>query len=195
MAFFPRRRKSVLSDEDLLKAYRASGDKTLVGELYIRYSHLVFGLCLNYFRDREAARDAVLVLFEKLFESLKKNQPENFKMWLTFVARNHCISELRKLKTKTERAEEYLRQDEYSIIVDPENPQKEDAEKREEKLKKLEAAVTALGDEQRKCVELFYFQDKSYQEISKLTGFTEKQVKSHLQNGKRNLKQFLEESK
>src|ERR1700755_2013990 len=106
MAFFPRKRKSELSDEDLLKAYRASGDKTLVGELYIRYSHLVYGLCLNYFRDREVARDAVLALFEKLFESLKKNQPENFKMWLTFVARNHCISELRKQKTKNERAEE-----------------------------------------------------------------------------------------
>ncbi|MDQ3109977.1 MAG: sigma-70 family RNA polymerase sigma factor [Bacteroidota bacterium] len=195
MAFFPRKKKSVLSDEDLLRAYRASGDKTLVGELYIRYSHLVYGLCLNYFRDREIARDAVLVLFEKLFESLKKNQPENFKLWLTFVARNHCISELRKQKTNNERAEEYLREDEYAIIVDPENPQKEDAEKREEKLKKLEAAVTSLGDEQRKCVELFYFKDKSYQEISRLTGFTEKQVKSHLQNGKRNLKQYLEEEK
>ncbi|CAN5424550.1 sigma-70 family RNA polymerase sigma factor [soil metagenome] len=195
MAFFPRKKKSVLSDEDLLQAYRASGDKSLVGELYTRYSHLVFGLCLNYFRDREIAKDAVLVLFEKLFESLKKNQPENFKLWLTFVARNHCISELRKQKTRNSRAEEYLREDEYAIVVDPENTQKEEAEKREEKLKKLEAAVNELGDEQRKCVELFYFQDKSYQEISLVTGFSEKQVKSHLQNGKRNLKHILEERK
>lgn len=193
MAFFPRKRKSVLTDEDLVRAYRASGDKTLVGELYVRYSHLVYGLCLNYFRDKEIARDAVLVLFEKLFEALKKNEPDNFKIWLTFVARNHCISELRKMKTRSERAEEYLREDEFAIIVDPENPQQENAEKREEKLIKLEAAVNALGEEQRKCVELFYFQDKSYQEISRLTGFTEKQVKSHLQNGKRNLKQYLEE--
>lgn len=193
MAFFPRKRKSVLTDEDLVRAYRASGDKTLVGELYVRYSHLVYGLCLNYFRDKEIARDAVLVLFEKLFEALKKNEPDNFKIWLTFVARNHCISELRKMKTRSERAEAYLREDEFAIIVDPENPQQENAEKREEKLIKLEAAVNALGEEQRKCVELFYFQDKSYQEISRLTGFTEKQVKSHLQNGKRNLKQYLEE--
>ncbi len=191
--FFPRKSKNVLSDDDLLKAYRASGDKSLVGELYIRYSHLVFGLCLNYFRDREIAKDAVLVLFEKLFESLKKNQPDNFKLWLTFVARNHCISELRKQKTKNERSKEYLREDDFSIVVDPENSQNEEADLKEEKLKKLEKAVTSLGDEQRKCVELFYFQDKSYVEISSITGFTEKQVKSHLQNGKRNLKQILEE--
>jgi RNA polymerase sigma-70 factor (ECF subfamily) len=193
MAFFPRKKKSVLTDEDLVRQYRASGDKALVGELYVRYSHLVYGLCLNYFRDREIARDAVLVLFEKLFDALKKNQPDNFKIWLTFVARNHCISELRKMKTRSERAEEYLRDDDFAIVVDPENPQKEDAEKREEKLKKLETAVNALGEEQRKCVELFYFHDKSYQEIAQLTGYSEKQVKSHLQNGKRNLKQFLEE--
>ncbi|HET6991004.1 MAG TPA: sigma-70 family RNA polymerase sigma factor, partial [Bacteroidia bacterium] len=152
--------------------------------------HLVYGLCLNYFRDRELARDAVLSLFEKLFVSLKKNQPENFKMWLTFVARNHCISELRKQKTQRERTENYLRDEEEPLF---DESTMENAEKREEKLKKLEDAVMALGEEQRKCVELFYFKDKSYQEISELTGFSEKQVKSHLQNGKRNLKQYLEE--
>lgn len=190
MGFFPRKRKVVLSDDELIRAYKNTGDKTLVGELYVRYSHLVYGLCLNYFRDREMARDAVLALFEKLFVSLQKNQPENFKMWLTFVARNHCISELRKQKTNRERTENYLRDEEEPLFDESAS---ENAENREEKLKKLEAAVMALGDEQRKCVELFYFKDKTYQEISELTGFSEKQVKSHLQNGKRNLKQYLEE--
>ncbi len=191
MRLFPRKRKSSLSDDDLVKAYRASGDKTLVGELYTRYAHLVYGLCLNYFRDRELARDAVLSLFEKLFVSLNKNKPDNFKMWLTFVARNHCISELRKQKTNRERTENYLRDEEEPLFG--ESSATENAAQREEKLKNLEAAVMALGDEQRKCVELFYFKEKSYQEISELTGFTEKQVKSHLQNGKRNLKQYFEE--
>lgn len=191
MRFFSRKQKSKLSDDELVLAYQNTGDKSHLGELYIRYSHLVFGLCLNYFRDREMARDAVLSLFEKLFVSLKKNKPENFKMWLTFVARNHCISELRKQKTQRERTENYLRDEEESLFE--ETSALENAEVREEKLKKLEEAVMALGEEQRKCVELFYFKEKSYQEISELTGFSEKQVKSHLQNGKRNLKQFLEE--
>lgn len=191
MRFFQRKRKSVLSDDELIRAYKNSSDKTHVGELYTRYAHLVYGLCLNYFRDRELARDAVLSLFEKLFVSLKKNQPDNFKIWLTFVARNHCISELRKQKTQRERTATYLR-DEEDLLFD-ETTASENATQREEKLKKLETAVMALGDEQRKCVELFYFKEKSYQEICELTGFSEKQVKSHLQNGKRNLKQYLEE--
>ena len=190
MGLFPRKRKSILSDDELVNAYKASGDKTLIGELYTRYAHLVYGLCLNYFRDREFARDAVLSLFEKLFVSLKKNKPENFKIWLTFVARNHCISELRKQKTQRDRTEKYLR-DEDEPLFD-ENAI-ENASQREEKLKKLEEAVLTLGGDQRKCLELFYFKEKSYQEISELTGFPEKQVKSHLQNGKRNLKQYLEE--
>jgi RNA polymerase sigma-70 factor (ECF subfamily) len=182
-----------LTDAELLAAYRASGDKALVGELYTRYAHLVYGLCLNYFRDREVARDAVLQLFEKLFESLKKNEPENFKMWLTFVARNFCISELRKQKVQRERTENYLRDEDEPLIDDPESTVIEDAQQREEKLKKLENAVMALEDEQRTCIELFYFKDKSYREIADITGFSEKMVKSHLQNGKRNLKLILEE--
>ncbi len=193
MRFFPWKRKSNLSDDDLLAAYRASGDKALVGELYTRYAHLVYGLCLNYFRDREVARDAVLQLFEKLFVSLKKNEPENFKMWLTFVARNFCISELRKQKVQRERTENFLRDENENAIDDPENSVLEDAQKKEANLKKLENAVMALEDEQRTCIELFYFKDKSYREISDITGFSEKTVKSHLQNGKRNLKLILEE--
>jgi RNA polymerase sigma factor (sigma-70 family) len=191
MRFFPWKRRSSLSDEDLLEAYRTSGDKALVGELYTRYSHLVYGVCLKYFRDRELARDAVLQLFEKLFETLKRTHPENFKTWLSFVARNHCISELRKMQVQRERSAEYLRDEEEEPLSDLAGA--DDAGLREKKLKKLEEAVLSLGDDQRRCVELFYFKDKSYKEICDITGFTEKQVKSHLQNGKRNLKLFLEE--
>jgi RNA polymerase sigma factor (sigma-70 family) len=190
MRFFPWKRKSSLTDDELVAAYQASGDKSLVGELYTRYSHLVYGLCLNYFRDRELARDAVLQLFEKLFETLKKHRPENFKTWLSFVARNHCISELRKQKVQRERTDAYVREEEDEVLLEP----TDDAEKREEKLKKLEQAVLSLGEEQRTCIELFYFKDKSYKEICDITGFSEKQVKSHLQNGKRNIKLILEKS-
>jgi RNA polymerase sigma factor (sigma-70 family) len=189
MRLFPRKRKSHLSDEELLESYRASGDKALVGELYTRYAHLVYGMCLNYFRDRELARDAVLQLFEKLFETLKRTKPENFKNWLSFVARNHCISELRKQQVAKMRSEDFLRQEENFAPAEEES---EEMELRETRLKKLEDAIRELGEEQRTCVELFYIRDKSYKEISEITGFTEMQVKSHLQNGKRNLKILLE---
>lgn len=190
MRLFPRKRNSALSDEELLEAYRAHGDKAVVGELYTRYAHLVYGLCLNYFKDRELARDAVLQLFEKLFETLKRTKPENFKTWLSYVARNFCISELRKQQVQRERSEEYLRDEEEAPLYEP----AEDPAHREEKLKQLERAVRALGDEQRACIELFYFKDKSYREIADITGFPEKLVKSHIQNGKRNLRIILDQS-
>jgi DNA-directed RNA polymerase specialized sigma24 family protein len=56
----------------------------------------------------------------------------------------------------------------------------------------VERAVAQLGDEQQTCVRLFFYDDKSYREIATETGYTEKQVKSYLQNGKRNLRILLE---
>lgn len=193
MRFFPRKSTNERSDEELLEAYRSSGDKALVGILYTRYAHLVFGLCLNYFRDKELARDAVLQLFEKLFDSLKRTKPEHFKTWLTYVARNHCISELRKQQVQRERNEKFLREEEAPLSA-PSDELHEELLLKEEKLKRLEKAVMSLGDEQRTCIELFYFKDKSYKDIADLTGYTENQVKSYIQNGKRNLKLLLEEN-
>ena len=56
----------------------------------------------------------------------------------------------------------------------------------------LEKAITELNEDQRRCIELFYLKEKSYIEISELTGYTLNEVKSFIQNGKRNLKIKLE---
>lgn len=188
MRFFPWKKKSGLSDEELIRSYQSSGDKAFVGELYIRYAHLMYGVCLKYYRDREQARDAVLQIFEKLFEALNKNSPENVKTWLMFVARNYCISDLRKQQVNDNREERYAADEEAAY----EEQDMELVLSKEQRLKRLEDAVSALGEEQRLCIELFYLKDKSYKEISDMTGMSEKQVKSHIQNGKRNLKLILE---
>jgi RNA polymerase sigma-70 factor (ECF subfamily) len=186
MRLFPRKQTNKLSDLELLEAYRLSGDQAMVGELYNRYAHLVYGLCLNYLRDRELSRDAVLQLFEKLLATLKQQKPENFGNWISFVARNHCISELRKQQVQRNR------NDAFASEVRARGEEDDDELKlKEEQLLRLEHAVKTLGDEQRRCIELFYFGDKSYREIADITGFSENEVKSHLQNGKRNLKIVL----
>jgi RNA polymerase sigma-70 factor (ECF subfamily) len=59
--------------------------------------------------------------------------------------------------------------------------------------KALKECIEKLKAEQRQCIELFYFQDKCYREISEMLFMEEKKVKSYLQNGKRNLKICLEE--
>lgn len=191
MRFFPWKKKSHLSDEELIGSYHSTGDKAFVGELYIRYAHLMYGVCLKYYQDREQARDAVLQIFEKLFDSLQKHTPENVKTWLMFVARNYCISDLRKLKVKAEKHSQYEKDEEEPLS----GGEDADEEKiiREQRLQRLEEAISALGEEQRQCIELFYLKDKSYKEICDITGMNEKQVKSHIQNGKRNLKLILEQ--
>jgi RNA polymerase sigma-70 factor (ECF subfamily) len=56
----------------------------------------------------------------------------------------------------------------------------------------LEQSLIELSQEQRHCVTLFYLQKKSYQQISESTGFNYMQVKSFIQNGKRNLRALVE---
>lgn len=180
-----------LSDKDLVLLYKATHDKQMVGELYKRYAHLVFGMCLNYFKDRDDAKDIVLQIFEKLFEELKKREVENFKAWLTFVVRNYCISEIRKINSRANRNEEYqyeLKQQAFVMDV-------EDAKEKENSFEKLENALNNLNPFQKKCIELFYFKNMSYTQIVEITGYSANEVKSYIQNGKRNLKLLILENR
>lgn len=65
---------------------------------------------------------------------------------------------------------------------------------KELQLKSLEQAICLLKPEQQKCIYLFFLQEKSYSEVSCLTGYTMNEVKSYIQNGKRMLKQLLVKS-
>ena len=67
----------------------------------------------------------------------------------------------------------------------------ENAIRKEEHLTELEKAIEKLSAEQKTCIQLFYLQDKSYKEVVDITGFTMKQVKSYIQNGKRKLRGYL----
>ena len=178
---------AILTDLELIARYKFTLDKNYVGELFKRYSHLVLGLCINYFKNKDEAKDELLQIFEKLFDALRKTDVENFPGWLTFVSRNHCISVLRKRKTETERKADYNYSEEKFV----ESYEGVRHDEKEIQLQQLEEAVKELEYEQRICVELFYLKERSYSEIASATGFSEKQVKSYLQNGKRNLRIIL----
>ncbi len=169
------------SDEELLLQYKQTLDKKVIGVLYKRYAHLVLGVCYKYFKDRDDSKDAVIRIFEKLFDELQKRDVQYFKGWLTFVSRNFCISELRKRTVEAERRNEYLKEPDEEI-------EEKEHELKEIKYTELELAIEKLPDKQKLCVRLFYFDNKSYDEIASETGFTANEVKSYIQNGKRNLK-------
>ena len=180
-------RNSDLSDKELLEKYRKSGDLELLGILYQRYMHLVYRVCLKYFKDRDQSQDAVMQLFEQLITSLRKHEVENLKSWLHVTARNLCLMELRKRKPQTSLeniSEINMESDDYGHH-DNEKPMEED-------LSKLENCIEKLKVDQKQCVSLFYLEQKSYVEVAEQTSFPLKKVKSYIQNGKRNLKICME---
>lgn len=178
--------KKNLSDSELIERYRYSYDNAYIGELYQRYSHMLFGVCLKYLKDEEKAKDVVMDVFEKLLTDLKRHQIDNFRTWVYSVAKNQCLMLLRKEKRVDVRHEEYVHV--TTQIMELDLPEHLNGENQEETDRKLMHAVDNLKKDQQQCIKLFYFEKKSYEEIEAQTGFTYKQVKSHLQNGKRNLK-------
>jgi RNA polymerase sigma factor (sigma-70 family) len=188
--FFQRhsKKRQEMPDLTLIAEYRSSGDSAFVGELFERYSIQIFAICKNYLKDADEAKDAAMEVFEYLLVELKKYEIQNFKSWLARATSNFCLMRIRKTKSKDTRAEEF-KKNELAVMesVQDLHPEVEAAEK-ELELQKLEAAIGGLNEEQKTCVELFFLQGKSYDEVAQLTGFNANQVKSYIQNGKRNLK-------
>lgn len=180
-----------LTDKELLARFKEKGDNSCIGELYKRYVHLVFGVCMKYLKNEDESKDAVMQVFEKLLKDLVKHEVENFKGWLYTLTKNHCLMLLRVDRMHVIN-EADLKKDlseimEYDAVLHQDNSME-----KETRIRQLEEGITTLNTEQRTCVELFYLRDKSYQEVADLTGFDLNQVKSFIQNGKRNLKNYLQ---
>lgn len=180
---------SKLSDGEILAAYRRDNSNAWVGELYRRYSHLVFGVCLKYLKDKDDAGDATIALFEKLMSDLKTREVDLFQNWLYIVTKNHCLMILRAKSSEIEKLNGYRHEQKTNDHSEPGEVSYE--ELKEIGLNKLTDAITRLGGHQRECVRLFYLEEKSYRDISLETGYSTNEVKSHIQNGKRNLKILL----
>ncbi|HXC06782.1 MAG TPA: sigma-70 family RNA polymerase sigma factor [Bacteroidia bacterium] len=188
MGLFIRGNSGKYTDAELILKYKEGGDSYFVGELFKRYSHLVYGLCLNYFKDKDECKDAVMRIFEKLLVELRKHEVDHFPGWLSFVSRNYCISELRKKKTEESRMAEVKIQQQGEEVLKEAMEMKEEEYARELRISELKQALAELNEGQRQCIELFYINEKSYREICDITTYSEKEVKSFIQNGKRNLK-------
>ncbi|MES2679145.1 MAG: sigma-70 family RNA polymerase sigma factor [Bacteroidota bacterium] len=184
------KKKDIAGDEELAKNYFNSGDKKYVGDLFEKHVKTVYGVCLFYFRDRDLAKDMVMQIFEKLMVELLKSEVRNFKAWLSFVVRNHCINEIRKNKGKYQVPETWLDFEVKETSLEEEEKLK--AINEDQMLEHMKAAMHLLKDNQRLCVDLFYLQNLSYQQICDKTKFSVNEVKSFIQNGKRNLKLLIE---
>ena len=181
------------TDAELVSLYKKTSDLQVLGQLYQRYMDLVYGVCLKYFKESERAKDAVMHIFEELIAKLKKHDVENFKSWLYQVAKNHCLMQLRTPRNlRTVELPESLMQSEENVHLDGVSDGMPSALEKEENLQRLEFCLATLPEEQRKAVQLFYIEGKCYNEIVELMGQEWGQVRSYIQNGRRNLKICME---
>ncbi len=173
-----------ISDNELLERFYGDHDNQWLGIVLQRYTLLLLGVCMKYLKNEEEAKDAVQQIFLKAITELGKYKVSYIKSWLYMVARNHCLMKLRDKHV-------FIPVEEKTHLAASETDKKELADK-EITLNLLETSLEELNPEQKTCVTLFYLQKKSYQEIVDSTGFSLLQVKSYIQNGKRNLKILVE---
>ena len=181
MRFIKSGKESLKTDDELISAFRLSRNPLYIGILFDRYSHLVFAVSMKYLKNEEDCKDIVIQVFEKLHHDLITYEIYHFSSWLHTVTKNHCLR--------------FLSGKKYSIVDSEKIPDHPEVDNDDvfgkEYLPHLDEAIHLLKEEQRICIELFYIQNMSYQKISERTKFTLNEVKSHIQNGKRNLKMIL----
>lgn len=174
------------SDAVLLERYSKTGDLAVLGDLFQRHSEMVYYVCYRYLQDAEDSKDAVMQIFEELIVKVNKQEIRGFGKWLYVLSRNHCLMRLRANKNKQHVSiEDFV---EFPVDMHPDA----DPEEKERELSALEACVEKLSEKQRRSIDLFFLKEKCYQEVATITGYGMKEVKSYIQNGKRNLKICME---
>jgi len=183
-------KRTTESDDELIEQYRRTHNSEIVGRLFERYASFAFAICMKYVKDKEICRDLTMQVFEKLLDLLLRFEVKYFKSWLYQIVKNQCLMYLRTAKKQFKDAYQF-QNDEKSFMENENVLHLEEKDEKEINLNKLPEAMNSLSENQRICIEQFYLKEKSYSEVSKNTGFTLNEVKSFIQNGKRNLKIYL----
>ena len=176
-----------ITDHELMEKFHADHNNEWLGILLERYTLLLLGVCMKYLKNEEEAKDSVQQIFLKVIQELHKYKVEYFKSWLYMVAKNHCLMRIREKQGRIT-----VEINERHAGTADEKNDRQDLLQDEHTMELMELSLKELNPEQQQCVTLFYLKKKSYQEISDTTGYNMLQVKSYIQNGKRNLKLLIE---
>ncbi|MDR3166534.1 MAG: sigma-70 family RNA polymerase sigma factor [Treponema sp.] len=172
-------------DDQMIVAQIVSGQKELFRLLVKRYEQAVYGMGLSFFRNTEDASDFTQEVFIKVFRNLSRFEGRSrFSTWLYKIAYNTAINNVT-------RKREYHSLAEDEPLSGGDTPERNvlRAAAREAVLK----AITELPDRYRICVDLFFFYDRSYQEIEAITGYPVNTIKSHVFRAKKLLRERLED--
>ena len=168
--------------EESFVLYHKKQDKASFERLYQEWGHLVYGTCLKYLKNKEDARDAVTDIFEKLWFEIPKQQVSHWKSWLFAVTKFHCLMQIRAKKAK------------YQNLTENPWDDADDITYKEPWWAAIDIAVVHLKADQQKCIQRFFWEGLTYEQIAQTEGITLNAVKSHIQNGKRNMRIWIEQN-
>jgi len=171
-------------DEDRVTAAQVvSGQKDLFRLLVKRHEQAVYGMGMSFFRNAEDASDFTQEVFLKTFRNLSRFEGRSrFSTWLYKIAYNTAINSVTRKK-------EYHSLVEDEIVPDNDTPER-NMLRSLARIAVLEA-ITELPERFRICVDLFFFYDRSYQEIETITGYPVNTIKSHVFRAKKILREKL----
>lgn len=169
------------SDEEVVSRV-LGGDPEAYAILVRRHSSRVFRLGMSFFRDEDDAADFAQEVFIKAYSGLGSFRAQSrFSTWLLRIAYNSAIN------TK-KRRREHVSLDAETLVG---SPGVDEINAREETACAVRQAVAGLPERQALCVELFFYYDLKYSEISEITGFPVNTIKSHVFRAKRLLRERL----
>ncbi|MEE9438673.1 MAG: sigma-70 family RNA polymerase sigma factor [Saprospiraceae bacterium] len=170
------------TDETIILAYKKSGNKRLLSPLFKKYNDKLFGLAYYYLHNRESAIDTVMEAYEVVLKSIDSKEITYYKGWVQSICRNICLKKIRddkKFEELAEISDDFMESDTDPVYND-------------ETIDNILELLPQLKEKQHVCVKAFYLESQSYEDIANNYGMTFKEVKSAIQNGKRNLKLMFE---
>lgn len=150
------------SDAELLSFYRRTRKPDYLIGLYERYMPLVYGVALKYLKNVPDAQDAVMQIWEELFEKVLHHDIQVFKAWLYSCVRNYCLMELRRRSGNNfvgldEKFMEFC--DDFNLEYSRETDRQEKA---------LQECMEALPEKQRLCIRYFFMDECLIKKSGKL---------------------------
>jgi RNA polymerase sigma-70 factor (ECF subfamily) len=171
------------SDDQLIVSQVVSGQNGLFRLLVKRYEQAVYGMGLSFFRNPDDASDFTQEVFLKVYRSLAGFEGRSrFSTWLYKIAYNTAVNGITRKKEYRSLAEE-------DHVSDGDTPERRAI--RSAAREAVLTAVTELPERYRICVDLFFFYDRSYQEIEAITGYPVNTIKSHVFRAKKLLRASL----
>jgi len=175
-------------NDHLVVSQIVSGQKDLFRLLVRHYEKAVYGMGLSFFRNQEDASDFTQEVFLKAYRSLPRFEGRSrFSTWLYKIAYNTALNEVNRRKEYQSLADE----DADKLINNGETPER--LTLRNAAKEAIQEAITELPERFRICVDLFFFYDRSYQEIEVITGIPVNTIKSHVFRAKILLREKLED--